>query len=428
LALEKTLLSTNSYKLWKDLSGKFTTGPFGSAFNVDNYEKNGKYRYVRGKDVKEFFLLENDNVYVPEKDYKRLQKYSLKEGDILISVVGTLGNVSIVDSSVTPAVYSCKSTSFRSDKINTYYLLAYLNSKYGGKLLERQARGALQTGLNIDDLKLLPIYITTDDKQERIASLVFNAKTNLDSSKSLYSQAENMLLDELGLTDHESKEDLSCVIKLSDIKDARRMDAEFYQPKYERLVEILKSNNPKSLGELVTMKKGFEPGGDAYKDEGKLFIRVSSVTKLDLIDKDQKYLSEELYRKLKKDYEPKKGEILLTKDATPGTAYVLKEDLSGIMSGGILKLRLKAAVEPEYISLCINSKVGMMQVERDAGGSIIAHWKPEQIRKMIIPILPKATQLKIADLVQRSHEARKKAKELLDEAKRKVEEMIEKGG
>ena len=37
-------------------------------------------------------------------------------------------------------------------------------------------------------------------------------------------------------------------------------------------------------------------------------------------------------------------------------------------------------------------------------------------------------QQKIADLVKKSHEARKKSKELLEEAKRKVEEMIEKGG
>lgn len=36
-------------------------------------------------------------------------------------------------------------------------------------------------------------------------------------------------------------------------------------------------------------------------------------------------------------------------------------------------------------------------------------------------------QQKIADLVVKSHEARKKSKELLEEAKRKVEEMIESG-
>ena len=67
-----------------------------------------------------------------------------------------------------------------------------------------------------------------------------------------------------------------------------------------------------------------------------------------------------------------------------------------------------------------------MQIERDAGGSVIAYWKPEQIKKLEVPILPKPTQQKIADLVRQSHQASKKAKELLEKAKREVEEFIEK--
>jgi len=63
--------------------------------------------------------------------------------------------------------------------------------------------------------------------------------------------------------------------------------------------------------------------------------------------------------------------------------------------------------------------------ERDSGGSVITHWRPEQIKNLLIPLLPLETQLKIASLVQRSHEARRRAKELLEEAKRKVEEAIE---
>jgi len=44
----------------------------------------------------------------------------------------------------------------------------------------------------------------------------------------------------------------------------------------------------------------------------------------------------------------------------------------------------------------------------------------------IIPLLPHETQQEIASLVQQSHEARKKSKELLEVAKRAVEIAIEK--
>ncbi len=425
LALQKNLEKTKSITQWGDIEGKFITGPFGSEFNTDNYVQEGKYRYVRGKDVKEFFPTDEDNVYVPKEDYERLKKYSLLKGDVLVSVVGTPGIGAIVDSKLLPAIFSCKSTVYRTRSINTFYFIAYLNSSYGRKLLERSVRGAVQTGLNIDDLRDLPVFLPSTDVQEEIGDMVRDAKKTLDESKSLYVQAENVLLEELGLKDFKTDEDLYSIVNFSDIKAANRMDAEYFQPKYEKIISVSRAHGGMALGELVTIKKGFEPGADAYEDEGKLFIRVSSISKHELIDKDQKYISQKLYEELKKEYEPKKGEILLTKDASPGVAYALDTNVEGIISSGILRLKLKEEINPDYLALCINSVVGQMQVERDAGGSVIAHWKPEQVKNMLVPILPKATQEKIAELVQESHIARKKAKELLEEAKRKVEELIE---
>jgi restriction endonuclease S subunit len=425
LELQERIYATGSYKIWKDIQGRFITGPFGSEFKVDNYIPDAEYRYVRGKDVKKFFLTSDDNVYIHKKDYERLKKYSLKEGDILVSVVGTLGNAIIVDGSVLPAIFSCKSTAFRTDAIDPYYFIAYLNSRYGQKLLERSVRGAVQTGLNIDDLKSLPVFVPIEKEQELIATIVLRAKQEQDKSKLLYSQAKNLLLEELELKDFEPEDELSYIVKLSDIKSAHRADAAFFQPKYGKALERIEEKNVISIGDLVSIKKGVEPGSGEYRDEGKLFIRVSNLSKHGIIDKNQKYLNDELYQRLQRDFEPKTGEILLTKDATPGIAYVLKEPLECIIAGGILRLKLKEDVEIEYLALCINSTICQMQIERDASGSVISHWKPEQIKKLQIPILPKPTQKKIADLVIQSHQARKKAKGLLEKAKRKVEEFIE---
>jgi len=236
-----------------------------------------------------------------------------------------------------------------------------------------------------------------------------------------------LLLEELGLKDFKVEDNLSYIVNLSEVKSAHRADAEYFQPKYDKLVERIKKRNAKTLGKVVSMKKGIEPGAEAYQDEGRLFVRVSSLSKYGIEDKDQKYLSEELYQKLKNNYEPKVGEILLTKDATPGIAYVVKGQIEGIISGGILRLKMKdKEIESEYLALCLNSILGQMQAERDGGGSIITHWRPEQIKSILIPVLPKSTQQKIADLVQKSHETRSKAKQLLEQAKHKVEKLIEK--
>ena len=182
------------------------------------------------------------------------------------------------------------------------------------------------------------------------------------------------------------------------------------------------------LGELAILQKGFEPGSDAYTDKGKLFIRVGSITKQGFSERDQKHISSTLYGELKNNFQPRVGEVLLTKDGTPGIAYVIKEKFEGIISSGVMRLKLKGEdIDPEYLALCINSPIGQEQVKRDAGGAIILHWRPKQIEEFLVPILPRGIQRKIGDFVRQSYEARKRAKELLADAKRKVEEMIEKG-
>lgn len=69
-----------------------------------------------------------------------------------------------------------------------------------------------------------------------------------------------------------------------------------------------------------------------------------------------------------------------------------------------------------------------MQLKQQTAGTILTAVPKETIKNILLPILPKSTQQKIADLVRQSHETHKKAKQLLEEAKRKVENLIEKGG
>lgn len=406
--------------------GKFVIGPFGSAFHVSNYVPNSKYRYVRGKDVKPFNLQDDDNVYMPEKDYLRLSKYSLAKDDLLISVVGTLGNVAIVPEGV-EGIFSCKSTVFRNSTIDPYYLLAYFNSKYGRLCLLRRQRGAIQTGLNKEDLKTIPVPIIDNKKQTKIGNKIRKSLELSIKSKSLYTQATQLLEGALGLNNIEFTKEKSYTATFSEIVSNNRTDADFYQTKYRQLATHLETINTVRLGSICNITKGFEVGSAAYKEEGPLFIRVSNLSKEGFTQgNSDKYISESLYNSLKA-YQPNIGDILLTKDGTIGTCYVVDEMVEGIISGGILNLALLSPEIPkEYLALVINSKACNMQANRDCSGALILHWKPEEIRKLKIPILESDLMEKLEELAIKSKIARKESKRLLEQAKQEVEQLIEK--
>ena len=413
-----------------DNVANFLIGPFGSAFNTENYVENGEYRYVRGQDVKPFILKDGENRFVPFDDFERLKKYALKEKDILVSVVGTLGNACIVQTKDLPAIFSCKSTVIRTSGINPVYTLTFLNCKYGRELLIRKERGAIQKGLNLDDLKTIIVPTYSEGFQKVIENAFYKAQDKLTESKSLYSQAETLLLETIGLKNFQLCTD---PINAKSFKDSfgstGRLDAEYYQKKYEEVVSYITAQKYDRLANIVNIKKSIEPGSDVYSDEGLPFIRVSDFNKFGLSEPDKKLApsfckeNAEQLAKLK----PKKETILFSKDGSVGTAYMLRSDKDFITSGAILHLTVKdkKQIIPEYLTLALNSKLVQMQAERDAGGSIILHWRIGEIENVVVPIIDYKKQEQIAALVDESFSLKKQSEQLLEKAKRAVEIAIE---
>ena len=259
-----------------------------------------------------------------------------------------------------------------------------------------------------------------------IVETVKNFTFALDKSKQIYAQAQAILLAELGLVDWQSKHQLTFVKNFSDTERAERIDADYFQPKYDDIVNAIKnySGGWNTLENLATLKKCVEVGSKEYLETGIPFVRVSNLSPFEITQ--EKYISEELYAEIT-EHQPKQGEILLSKDATPGIAYYLREvPKKMIPSGGILRLKGKTdKIGNEYLTLVLNSTLIQEQVNRDVGGSVILHWRPDQVAETIIPILHQDKQTEIEQKVFESFNLRKQAKDLLEHAKRAVEIAIE---
>ena len=132
-------------------------------------------------------------------------------------------------------------------------------------------------------------------------------------------------------------------------------------------------------------------------------------------------------KKLQDHFQPKKDEILFTKDGTIGLSYLLKEDFEGVLSGAFLRLNLKEPYkyfEKECLTLILNSILCKLQIEKLSGGAIIAHLKPLDFEKLKIPLIGQKMQKQIAQKITQSHTLRKESKELLEQAKQQVEQAI----
>lgn len=400
------------------------------AENFDNLEG---VRYLRGQDLGADMMLHDRNiVHIPESCFNALERSHIFKDDILVTIVGAnTGLIGLVYEPPEKLVANCKLGIARveKNKITPGYLYAFLIGRYGQHQVLRSIRGGGQTGLVLPDLRQLRITRLSNDFESRINDVSFYGHSKAIESKRVYVNAQNILLSELGLTDWRYKHRLTFVKNYYDTEQAERIDAEYYQPKYEEIVNAIKGYKGgwDTLGNLVSVKKCVEVGSGEYLEEGIPFVRVSNLSPFEI--KEEKYISEKLYAAIKR-HQPNKGEILFSKDATPGIAYYLNErPRKMVPSGGILRLKIRTdkadKVNNEYLTLALNSILTKEQVNRDVGGSVILHWRPDQVKRTLIPILSKDKQIEIQQRVIESFNLRKQSKHLLECAKRAVEMAIE---
>lgn len=232
-----------------------------------------------------------------------------------------------------------------------------------------------------------------------------------------------LLYVEIGIIPQKEQSQAVCTYKKlsNSFQASGRFDAEYYQPKYDYLFRELKNFKTKTIREIATLSKSIEPGSEAYCDEGIPFVRVADLSKFGLSEPSI-YLDRHTYKDV---IRPEKDTILLSKDGSVGIAYKVGEPLDVITSGAIVHLEVTdSEVLSDYLTLVLNSVIVKLQAERDAGGSIIQHWKPSEIENVVIPILPMEEQINISEMLQQSFSLRKESKLLLRQATMIVENSI----
>jgi type I restriction enzyme S subunit len=393
------------------------------------------YAYmVRSTDLEKSDFTTNVK-YVSEHSYNFLEKSKLFGGEILINKIGNPGRVYMMPELNKPVSLGMNLFMLRLSDKSIYkekYVWAFFNTEIGQNIIKRKVNGTAPLTIDKEAVRTLYLPLVSSDFQENIDKTISNSESTLVQSKLAYLKAESILLNEVKFDSSQLNTDS---VNIKNFKESfgksKRLDAEYYQIKYEQVIEKIITQKHDTLNCIVEISKSLEPGSNHYSDEeeGLPFYRVSDYNKFGLSKPDKELTrsfvadNKDLIDNLK----PKKGTILFSKDGSVGTAYLLRNDLDGITSGAILHLQVKNKKEilPEYLTLALNSKLVQMQAERDAGGSIILHWRKEEIEQVVVPIIDFKKQEQIAELVEESFKLKVESERLLEVAKKAVEMAIE---
>lgn len=414
-----------------DLLTTFVNVSDGNHMGISDYFIDEGVPYYRGQDAGAFFIENSNPICIDEKTFELpvMKRSHLKKGDVILSIVGTIGSLSLVYSDKS-ATCSCKLAILRPKEGKNAELLAtFLRGKYGQAQITRFTRGAVQKGLILEDMDQLVVPVFGDGIVEAIRNAIQSAYQIQEKANNCYREAQRTLVNSVGSISVPA-ESVSVRNISTSFYTTGRLDAEYYQPKYDALFTALSTIKTKKLGGahgIVNIEKSIEPGSEVYVEDGIPFVRVSDVSKFEISEPEVKLRNDILPNP--EVLFPQKDTILLSKDGSVGIAYKTESTMPVITSGALLHLtvRNKAEVLPDYLTLVLNSPIVQLQAERDSNGAIIQHWKPSEIENAIIPVLDMDIQKEIATKVQESFALRKQSKQLLEYAKQAVEMAIEQG-
>lgn len=320
------------------------------------------------------------------------------------------------------------------DSILPEYLCAYLNCKYGEWDVKRRARQSInQTNVNPEEIKEIEIPILNIDLQQKIQECFTRANSLRVLSKTTYSEAELILHEELDI-------DLSAMIsttvtqkRFSDFVNSGRLDAEYYQPKYEVLNNRLKSykHGYYNLSEISKTYRGDLISDALYTIDNTCiaYIRGADISSNILINDKCVYIDKSFIPT--KEIRCKTNDLVFALIGSVGTVARVTDDFRGSFISnnlGLIRLNNDTDISAEYLHLLlISPKIGKWFFEQKEMKTAQPKISNKDISDFIIPKLCRDVQQQIIYKVNESFALRRESKRLLNLAKTAVETAIEQG-
>ena len=143
----------------------------GFAFKSLLYVNEG-IRIIRITNVQKGYIEDSDPKYYPIEYRNSIEKYILKENDLLMSLTGNVGRVGLISKTMLPAALNQRVACLRTidSLISKEYVFQFLNSDLFEQSAIRSSNGVAQKNLSTDWLKKVEITYPSVEQQKLITS------------------------------------------------------------------------------------------------------------------------------------------------------------------------------------------------------------------------------------------------------------------
>lgn len=386
-----------------------------------NYVEDGVL-LLRGQNVRPLSIdLETNPVYISEADAERLKENTIQYKDILITRSGSTGYCAIYLENRRAVSFS-DTLVIQSGKLNPFFLTVFLNTQHGAALVERGKYGSVQPHIAPYFLYQIPIP-DWEVLPGAIEKAYLQSKVLTELSKTRYIEAQRLLLVELGLTDYQPKHRLAFVKSFSDTAANTRIDADYFQPKYDEIIRAIKNY---SGGWDTIESQGGIKDANFYPDTETTYryIELSNIGTSGEVTGCTVEQGENLPTRARRRVAT--GDVIVSSiEGSLRSIALITEDYNNALCSTGFYVVQSNLINSKVLLVILKSVVGQLQLKKGCSGTILPGINREEFVKIAVPRISEQKQAEIEAKVTESFDLRARAKALLEHATRAVEIAIE---
>jgi len=406
-------------------------------------QKEEGVRYLYGRNIKDGivnFDPNTDSSFITEENYQKFKRIHLRENDILLTIVGTIGKTALYKQEYIGKAgiprHIAKIRLKDSCNISPEYIVAFFLSKLGKWQLNNITTGNIQPLLSIGNIENLDIPIIKKELHDKITLKEQKFVECETKALNLISQAQQLFYSHIGIDFKAIEKQKTFTVNKSDFADADLWTPMYSYPLYVNTLKAIQGKwKTVSVGEIADLKKGDEVGSDTYigyLDKRKTdvpFVRTSDIVNYEIDQYPDFFIPEEIYNELEQDI--KNGDILFTNDGKIGQVGIVTEYDRFILQSHIKRIRLNKnamtlGLTPEYLFLALSVKeIGIYQSKRYTVIQSTIPTMANNLTKVEIPILDENTISEITNLVRQAFKLKDEKKRLITEVREMMDGYFE---
>ena len=385
--------------------------------------------FLRVQNIMQGFLNLDDVVYVsPEVHSTQLKRSQLQPNDVLLTITGvSYGKAAFVPSDLGSANINQHSVRMQfKEYLHPEYVAMFLNCRFGKLQSDMKITGVTRPALDYGEIGTFLIPILPDELQREVIELCEKSQHQRIRSLELYAEAETLLLDALGLNDLEATHAIAYERNFSEVARAGRFDAQYYHPEKYEVLEALDKLEGQTIGDYFPSRNDIINATDDFAPEVQNYDLTDALSFF-LPDIDVMPTSE--LGSNKKRFQ--RGDVVVSRLRSYLKEIALVEASSPACVGStefiVLRPHPASDVSPELLLVYLRSEPVQKILRWCQDGSQHPRFKEDELLSIKLPdrllTVQESVKVKVREAIQSFYDAQS----LLENAKQRVEELIEGG-